>query len=230
MNIIEYNRMKSDEIYAYEQELLKGYYVFHKAISAILTIIAIITFFSMPYLKTDTLIFKVIFVALILTVFDLVLSLYSKKYMNSKCRFSANKKLKDRIQKEITLNAKQGILLNIPYNKDEYSKYEINLHKEVVSILNFANSKKVVNISLKDALLFANIIYSAKKDLKLAKKYDVSKRQYSELLKLTGKNDKNVKYYDFKIDDYCNTGDNIAYYDYDLKLNLLNNNTQKEVV
>lgn len=221
MNIIEYNRMKSDEIYDYEKELLKGYYVFHKAVSVVLTITAVIVFFSMPYLKTETLLFKVIFGALVLTVADLALSLYSKKYMDSKCRFSANRKLKDRIQKEIILNGKEGILLDIPYDKDEYSRYETELYKEVVSILNFVNSKKVANISLKDALLFANIIYTAKKRLKLAKKYTISERQYLQLKKLTGQEDRNTRHYDFKLEDYCQTGTHINYYEYSLRLNLL---------
>lgn len=220
MNIIEYNRMKSDEIYDYEKELLKGYYVFHKAVSVVLTITAVIVFFSMPYLKTETLLFKVIFGALVLTVADLALSLYSKKYMDSKCRFSANRKLKDRIQKEIILNGKEGILLDIPYDKAEYSRYETELYKEAVNIIKFTD-KKNINISLKDALLFGNIIYTAKKRLKLAKKYTISERQFLQLQKLTGQEDRNTRYYDFKLEDYCQTGTHINYYEYSLRLNLL---------
>lgn len=207
MNLIEYEIIKNRELDDFSKETWMYARSLHKAISLVLTGVAVILMIMTPTLKGTVQTLSIILAFLMIV--DFTLTMFIPRYLDTKAYMLVARKMKLKTMEMISEARLKEIELVLPVPDDKLSNYNQSIYSEIMSISQYVKNNNI-RAELKDIALISAISVTQKTSAKLVKPYGITERQKEIIKKLE-------KYYKIDIDKYCNIKDSVSG-EYELRL------------
>lgn len=207
MNLIEYEITKNRELDDFSKETCMYARSLHKAISLVLTGIAVILMIMTPTLKGTVQTLSIILAFLMIV--DFSLTMFIPRYLDTKAYMLVARKMKLKTMEIISEARLKEIELVLPVPDEKLSNYNQSIYSEIMSISQYVKNNNI-RAELKDIALISAISVTQKTSARLVKPYAITERQKDIIKKLE-------KYYKIDIEKYCDVKDSVSG-EYELRL------------
>lgn len=207
MNLIEYEITKNRELDDFSKETWMHARSLHKAISLVLTGVAVILMIMTPTLRGTIQTLSIILAFLMIV--DFSLTIFIPRYLDTKAYMLVARKMKLKTMEMISEARLKEIELVLPVPDKKLSNYNQSIYSEIMSISQYIKNNNI-RAELKDIALISAISVTQKTSAKLVKPYAITERQKEIIKKLE-------KYYKIDIEKYCDVKDSVSG-EYELRL------------
>lgn len=207
MNLIEYEITKNRELDDFSKETWMYARTLYKAISLVLTGVAVILMIMTPTLRGTIQTLSIILAFLMIV--DFSLTMFIPRYLDTKAYMLVARKMKLKTMEMISEARLKEIELVLPVPDKKLSNYNQSIYSEIMSISQYIKNNNI-RAELKDIALISVISVTQKTLAKLVKPYAITERQKEIIKKLE-------KYYRIDIEKYCDVKDSVSG-EYELRL------------
>lgn len=207
MNLIEYEITKNRELDDFSKETWMYARTLYKAISLVLTGVAVILMIMTPTLRGTIQTLSIILAFLMIV--DFSLTMFIPRYLDTKAYMLVARKMKLKTMEMISEARLKEIELVLPVPDKKLSNYNQSIYSEIMSISQHIKNNNI-RAELKDIALISVISVTQKTLAKLVKPYAITERQKEIIKKLE-------KYYRIDIEKYCDVKDSVSG-EYELRL------------